>query len=201
MGVVRPSLVPQTDGALRTLSDVDATMGRIGDQREIANEIAEAISAPTDQTDEVICHPRTSTTGIHDTPQDALREELAELEQEQLDERLAGAEHVPVHIPSGAREARECREVSLFMNRPFIFFIVSDSQTNCGGGRRGSAVERVAGLFGDVVPAVMLYYTLNLTPVCADTMFRHLLLQYIPSPSFNNITHVVLIVDLGAYVF
>ncbi|KAG8218707.1 Snf7-domain-containing protein [Butyriboletus roseoflavus] len=71
-----------------TLSDVDATMGRIGEQREIANEIAEAISAPTDHADE-----------------DALREELAELEQEQLDERLAGAEHVPVHIPSGAREA------------------------------------------------------------------------------------------------
>jgi charged multivesicular body protein 4 len=71
-----------------TLNDVDATMGRIGEQRDIAEEIAGAISAPIDQTDE-----------------DQLREELAELEQEQLDERLAGAEHVPVHIPSGAREA------------------------------------------------------------------------------------------------
>lgn len=53
---------------LRKLNDVDATMSRIGEQREIANEIAEAISAPTDQTDEVMCHAWTSHTGIHDTP-------------------------------------------------------------------------------------------------------------------------------------
>jgi len=70
------------------LNEVDATMARIAEQREIASEVAEAISAPIDQTDET-----------------ELREELAELEQAQLDERLAAAEHVPVHIPSGAREA------------------------------------------------------------------------------------------------
>ncbi|KAF8558920.1 Snf7-domain-containing protein [Imleria badia] len=75
------------------LNEVDATIARIAEQREIANEVAEAISAPIDQTDEA-----------------ELREELAELEQAQLDERLAGAEHVPVHIPSGAREARKCRK-------------------------------------------------------------------------------------------
>jgi charged multivesicular body protein 4 len=69
------------------MDDVDATMTRIAEQREIANEVAEAISAPIDQVDE-----------------DELKDELAELEQEQLDERLAGAEHVPTHIPSGARE-------------------------------------------------------------------------------------------------
>lgn len=40
--------------APRTLNDVDATMGRIGEQRDIAEEIAGAISAPIDQTDEVI---------------------------------------------------------------------------------------------------------------------------------------------------
>jgi len=70
------------------LNDVDATMARIAEQREIANEVAEAISAPIDLVDE-----------------DDIKDELAELEQAQLDERLAGAEHVPVHIPSGAREA------------------------------------------------------------------------------------------------
>ncbi|KAH0839993.1 Snf7-domain-containing protein [Lanmaoa asiatica] len=88
------------------LTDVDTTMARIGEQREIANEIAEAISAPTDQADE-----------------EELREELAELEQAQLDERLAGAEHVPVHIPPGAREARKCQRASTFMSRSFTFFI------------------------------------------------------------------------------
>jgi len=80
-------VLEQIHGKMK-LSDVDNTMTKISEQRDIANEIAEAISAPTDQTDE-----------------DELRDELAELEQAQLDERLAGAEHVPVHIPSGAREA------------------------------------------------------------------------------------------------
>jgi len=70
------------------MDDVDATMARIEEQRSIANEIAEAISGPTDQLED-----------------DEFREELAQMEQEQLDERLAGAEHVPAHIPSGAREA------------------------------------------------------------------------------------------------
>ena len=39
--------------ALRKLNDVDATMARIAEQREIANEVAEAISAPIDLADEV----------------------------------------------------------------------------------------------------------------------------------------------------
>jgi len=30
-----------------------------------------------------------------------LKDELAELEQEVLDEKLAGASHVPVHAPAG----------------------------------------------------------------------------------------------------
>jgi charged multivesicular body protein 4 len=33
--------------------------------------------------------------------QDALKEDLAALEQEVLDEKLAGASHVPVHTPAG----------------------------------------------------------------------------------------------------
>lgn len=36
------------------MNEVDATIARIAEQREIANEVAEAISAPIDQTDEVI---------------------------------------------------------------------------------------------------------------------------------------------------
>ena len=97
-------------------------MTRIAEQRDIANEVAEAISAPMDQ-DEVIYYSWTSTTGVHDAPQEALKAELAELEQEQLDERLAGAEHVPVHIPSGAREARKCRRVPSLMNKSFTLVI------------------------------------------------------------------------------
>jgi charged multivesicular body protein 4 len=35
-------------------------------------------------------------------PQDELQKELAELEQDELNDRLAGADHVPVHTPAGA---------------------------------------------------------------------------------------------------
>lgn len=49
------------------MNDVDATMTKIAEQREIANEISEAISAPIDQVDEVIYHPWAGATGIHDT--------------------------------------------------------------------------------------------------------------------------------------
>lgn len=66
--MVLASLVLRTEGVFRKLNDVDATMTRIAEQRDIANEVAEAISAPMDQQDEVIYYSWTSTTGIHDAP-------------------------------------------------------------------------------------------------------------------------------------
>jgi len=73
------------------IDTVDATMSKITEQREIANEIAEAISNPVGT----------------ELDEEELKAELAELEQETLDERLAGAEHVPSHIPLGARRVEE----------------------------------------------------------------------------------------------
>ncbi|KAG2056483.1 Snf7-domain-containing protein [Suillus hirtellus] len=69
-----------------TMDKVDSTMSKITEQREIANEIAEALSYPTGT----------------EADEDELKAELADLEQETLDERLAGADHVPLHIPAGA---------------------------------------------------------------------------------------------------
>ncbi|KAJ8593300.1 Snf7-domain-containing protein [Rhizopogon salebrosus TDB-379] len=77
------------------IDKVDATMSKITEQREIANEIADAISVPLGEADE-----------------DELKAELADLEQETLDERLAGADHVPLHIPPGARRVEERRKIS-----------------------------------------------------------------------------------------
>lgn len=74
-----------------TMDKVDSTMSKITEQREIATEIAEALSYPTGT----------------EADEDDLKAELAELEQETLDERLAGAEHVPLHIPAGARRVEE----------------------------------------------------------------------------------------------
>jgi len=64
-----------------TIDKVDATMNEIIGQREIANEISEAISNPLN-------------AGI-DLDEEDLKNELAELEQDVLNERLAGAEHAP----------------------------------------------------------------------------------------------------------
>lgn len=81
-----------------TMDKVDSTMSKITEQREIANEIAEALSNPT---------------GMDAADEDELKEQLAELEQETLDERLAGAEHVPLHIPAGAHQVEERRKVAV----------------------------------------------------------------------------------------
>lgn len=69
------------------IDKVDATMADIQEQTQLANEVSEAISTST-------------YTGV-EIDDDELKAELAELEQEELDSRLAGAEHVPVHHPAG----------------------------------------------------------------------------------------------------
>ncbi|PVG00993.1 hypothetical protein CPB86DRAFT_781905, partial [Serendipita vermifera] len=69
------------------IDKVDATMDEIREEMERTKEIAEAISNPAGM-------------GV-DVDEDALKDELAELEQEVLDEKLAGATHVPVHTPAG----------------------------------------------------------------------------------------------------
>jgi charged multivesicular body protein 4 len=39
---------------------------------------------------------------------ESLKAELEELEQDQLNERLSGADHVPIHLPAGARVEGVC---------------------------------------------------------------------------------------------
>ncbi|EIM88365.1 vacuolar-sorting protein SNF7 [Stereum hirsutum FP-91666 SS1] len=75
------------------MDTVDATMNEINTQRELANEISDAISNP-------------AFAGL-EVDEDELKAELAELEQEDLNERLMGADHVPVHQPAGATRISE----------------------------------------------------------------------------------------------
>ncbi|WWC60283.1 vacuolar-sorting protein SNF7 [Kwoniella dejecticola CBS 10117] len=69
-----------------TAEGVDATMDKIREQMDLTNEISDAISNPVGM-------------GIV-LDEDDLKEELEALEQEQLDDRLAGADRVPSHIPA-----------------------------------------------------------------------------------------------------
>ena len=112
----------------RTPDKVDATMASINEQREIANEISDAISNPLNagiELDDV----RSSLGFVHviftDSSsfcsrsgcgscttwklQDELKAELAELEQEELNERLVGATKAPTtSLPNApTRESRE----------------------------------------------------------------------------------------------
>lgn len=69
-----------------TVAKVENIMDKLGQEMETQKEIQNAIS-----TDMI-------GTGIDD---DSLLQELHELEEEQLNERLVGAENVPIHTPAG----------------------------------------------------------------------------------------------------
>ncbi|ETW83831.1 hypothetical protein HETIRDRAFT_312190 [Heterobasidion irregulare TC 32-1] len=72
---------------------VEDTMNEINAQREVANEISDAISNPL-------------YSGL-ELDESELQEELAQLEQEDLDARLNLPDHVPVHTPVGPSRVAE----------------------------------------------------------------------------------------------
>ncbi|KAI0026493.1 Snf7-domain-containing protein [Vararia minispora EC-137] len=72
------------------IDKVGTIMADIEDQRQLANEIADVIAQPSgDLIDE-----------------DELKDELEQLQQEELDSQLLGAAHVPAHVPAGAIPAK-----------------------------------------------------------------------------------------------
>lgn len=76
------------------MEKVDTIMDNIREQMDITNEISEAISNP----------------GIgNQIDEDELADELEALEQEQLNERLVGADRVPIHTPVSPEHAAPAR--------------------------------------------------------------------------------------------
>ncbi|OCH92205.1 Snf7-domain-containing protein [Obba rivulosa] len=69
------------------IEGVDTTMAEIQEQTQLANEVSEAISS-------------NAYTGV-EIDEDELKAELDEMERDELNERLMGADHVPVHQPAG----------------------------------------------------------------------------------------------------
>ncbi|TIC00812.1 Snf7-domain-containing protein [Wallemia mellicola] len=69
------------------IDKVDSTMDSIREQMDLTNEISDAISNP-----------------VHHDPvdEDELNDELEQLEQDELNNRLLGAERAPVHAPVAA---------------------------------------------------------------------------------------------------
>ena len=68
------------------IDKVDATMDSIREQMDLTSEISDAISNPVGMG--------------HDIDEDELKDELEELEQAELNERLVGADSVPLHQPT-----------------------------------------------------------------------------------------------------
>lgn len=79
----------------RNIDKVDATMDSIREQMDLTNEISDAISNPVGMG--------------HDIDEDELTNELEELEQDELNERLVGADSVPLHTPAVATSAGPSR--------------------------------------------------------------------------------------------
>ena len=85
-------------------------MAAVNEQRELANEIAETIATPlyTDVIDDVCSSRAYSLSIVTDIfIKDDLKRELEELEQDELNERLNQADHVPVHQPPSAKRVEE----------------------------------------------------------------------------------------------
>lgn len=77
------------------IDKVDSTMDSIREQMDLTNEISDAISNPVGMG--------------HDIDEDELKNELDELEQDELNERLVGADSVPLHTPAVASSAGPSR--------------------------------------------------------------------------------------------
>ncbi|KAK4684905.1 charged multivesicular body protein 4A/B, partial [Tremellales sp. Uapishka_1] len=84
-------------GSLK-VEKVDQTMDAIREQMDLTNEISDAISNPVGMGNMV--------------DEDDLKAELEALEQEELDDRLRGADHVPVHTPASPVGQTAGREYS-----------------------------------------------------------------------------------------
>ncbi|CDO71383.1 hypothetical protein BN946_scf184908.g141 [Trametes cinnabarina] len=81
---------------------VDQTMAEIQEQTQLANEVSNAIS---------------SNIVDVDIDEDELKQELAELEQDELNDRLM-ADRVPVHHPAGPSRIED--SASSALRRPFL---------------------------------------------------------------------------------
>jgi hypothetical protein len=116
-------------------------MDSIREQMEVSNQISEAISSP-------------HNLGI-DIDEDELKDELAELEDQQLQERLAGAERVPVHSPVSNRVAAPRRELQLGSVVLYTMRLIRTHHASSwldracfGGTRRGGHASSASGRDG-----------------------------------------------------
>jgi len=98
---------------------VDQTMDSIREQMDLTNEISDAISNPVGMGNMV--------------DEDELLAELEALEQEELDDRLRGAEHAPLHAPVSPVGAAKEREFALSSSEGRLAFRIRHQLTSSMG--------------------------------------------------------------------
>ena len=86
------------------MESVDATMAAVIEQRDLANEIADTIATPFTTEIDDVCSSRAYSSSLIITYllfffKDDLKQELEDLEQDELNERLNQADRVPIHQP------------------------------------------------------------------------------------------------------
>jgi charged multivesicular body protein 4A/B len=111
------------------MDKVDATMAAVNEQRELANEIADTIATPlyTTEIDDVCSFRAYSSSIITDLNfyfKEELKRELEDLEQDELNERLNQADHVPVHQPPTAKRVEESKSMVTPHTHVFIWFLM-----------------------------------------------------------------------------
>jgi charged multivesicular body protein 4 len=157
--------IKQIHGGL-TVDQVDQTMEDLREQHAVGEEIAEAL---------------TQGAGTMGVDEDELDEELAELQQEQLDERMLKTGSVPVsdqinRMPSAPSKCSEIMSITTFQD---IVLTNSCSKEHCvsrGGGRGGRAAE-IAGRDG-YVKEVHLSDRLDGVNFSEDTRVLYTLLPF-----------------------
>lgn len=128
-------------------------MEAVREQMELTNEISEAISNPVgmgiDVSPSLPCSGALADKGQQVDDQE-LADELAELEQDELNKRLAGADNVPLHLPSLATPAGAS---PVSHQQRLISCRFSSHAGSSYRGRRGrSRVTRATSGAGHVVP-------------------------------------------------
>jgi hypothetical protein len=124
-----------------TVDQVDQTMEDLREQHAVGEEIAEAL---------------TQGAGPTGVDEDELDEELAELQQEQLDERMLKTGSVPVsdqiqRMPSAPSKCRlDISERGIIGKVANVHFFYSEEHRIGRGGRRGSRAAETAGRDGHV---------------------------------------------------
>lgn len=130
--------IKQIHGGL-TVDQVDQTMEDLREQHAVGEEIAEAL---------------TQGAGTMGVDEDELDEELAELQQEQLDERMLKTGSVPVsdqinRMPSAPSKFPETM-FRVFLSIEMLTKVHSEEHCIGRGGRRGGRAAEIAGRDGYV---------------------------------------------------